>query len=145
MSMELLGIKCEPRSFKLAFRDDAAVDIAEINEEILDSLGKYGIKAVLAYTDKGRAVTFEELARNGMEDGIPSDGSETIKVLHFDFLEGRLFVLTRHSAIPLSRLKLTLSYRMGERAAPRIESDQKILEPELDEYTADVFVKIKDR
>lgn len=143
--MDLGRIICEPRSFKLAFRDDTAVDIAEINEEILDSVGKYAIKAVLAYTDKGRAVTFEELARNGMEEGIPSDGSEVVKVMHFDFREGKLFVLTRHSAIPLARLKLTLSYRLGNRAVPGIVTEGKSLEPEADEYTADVYVKIKDQ
>jgi len=143
MPTGLRGIICEPRSFKLAFRGDAAVDIAEVNEEILDSLGKYALKAVLAYTEKGRAVTFEELARNGMEDGIPADGSETIKVLHFDFVEGKLFVLTRNSAVPLSRLKLTLAYRLGGPEARPSETDGKSLEPEPDEYTGDVFVKIK--
>jgi hypothetical protein len=66
---------CAPRSFKLAFQNDAMVNIADINEEILDSVSKYASQAVLGYTKKGRAVTFEELARNGITDGLPSDGA----------------------------------------------------------------------
>ena len=65
-------VSCEPRSFKLAFQDDAAVNIAEINDEILDSVSKYAGKAVLGYTKKGRAVTFEELARNGITENLPA-------------------------------------------------------------------------
>jgi hypothetical protein len=135
--------RSEPRSFKLAFRDEAAVNIAEINEEILDSVAKYGERAVLAYTKKGRAVTFEELARNGITGDLPRDGSEAVKVLTFDFKDGKLFVLDRQSAVPLARLKLTVAYRAIPEAVPQV-SDAKPLDPGDDDYTLDVFVKRKD-
>jgi hypothetical protein len=137
------GFRTEPRSFKLAFRDEAAVNIAEINDEILDSVSKYGERAVLAYTKKGRAVTFEELARNGIAPDLPRDGRETVKILTFDFKEEKLFVLDRQSAVPLARLKLTVAYRaMPDAAAP--PSEAKPLDPEDDDYTLDVFVKRKE-
>ena len=136
---------CEPRSFKLAFQDDAAVNIAEINEEILDSVSKYASKAVLGYTKQGRAVTFEELARNaiaGIAEGLPEDGSESVKVLTFDFKHEKMFVMDRQSVIPLSRLKMTVAYRRGEALAAAIP-EGKPLDPEDDDYTADVYVKTK--
>lgn len=131
----------EPRSFKLAFQNEAAVNIKEINEEILDSVSKYAAKAVLGYTKKGRAVTFEELAKNGITEDLPPDGSEVVKVLTFDFREDKLFVLDRQSAVPVSRLKLTVAFRAAveEPAIPEL----KPLDPEDDDYTADVFVKVK--
>jgi hypothetical protein len=137
------GFRTEPRSFKLAFRDEAAVNIAEINEEILDSVSKYGERAVLAYTKKGRAVTFEELARNGLTADMPGAGGEIVKILTFDFKDGKLFVLDRQSAVPLARLKLTVAYRaLGE--APTTHPEAKPLDPEDDDYTQDVFVKRKE-
>jgi hypothetical protein len=137
------GFRTEPRSFKLAFRDEAAVNIVEINEEILDSVSKYGERAVLGYTKKGRAVTFEELARNGLTADLPEDGREVVKVLTFDFKEDKLFVLDRQSAVPLARLKLTVAYRALE-AAPSAPPVDKPLDPEDDDYTQDVFVKRKE-
>jgi hypothetical protein len=137
-------ISSEPRSFKLAFQDEAAVNIKEINDEILDSVSKYPIKAVLGYTKKGRAVTFEELARNGITADLPLDGNEVVKVLTFDFRDGKMFVLDRQSAVPLSRLKLTVSYRAGDHAPDAPEPGEKPLDPEDDDYTADVFVKVKE-
>lgn len=137
------GYRTEPRSFKLAFRDEAAVNIAEINEEILDSVSKYGERAVLAYTKKGRAVTIRELAGNGLASDLPGDGSEVVKVLTFDFKDDKLFVLDRHSAVPLARLKLTVAYRALE-AGPAEPAEEKPLDPEDDDYTQDVFVKRKD-
>lgn len=144
MNLEIAhGFRTEPRSFKLAFRDEAAVNIAEINEEILDSVSKYGERAVLGYTKKGRAVTFEELARNGLTPDLPADGSEVVKILTFDFREDKLFVLDRQSAVPLARLKLTVAFRArGE--APATPAEEKPLDPEDDDYTQDVFVKRKD-
>jgi hypothetical protein len=136
------GFRTEPRSFKLAFRDEAAVNIAEINEEILDSVSKYGERAVLGYTKKGRAVTFEELARNGLTADLPADGSEVVKILTFDFKDEKLFVLDRQSAVPLARLKLTVAYRAREEG-PAAPAEEKPLDPEDDEYTQDVFVKRK--
>ena len=82
---------CEPRSFKLAFQNDATVNIKEINDEILDSVSKYSIKAVLGYTKKGRAVTFEELAKNGITDDLAGTDEEVLKVLTFDFKDGEAF------------------------------------------------------
>jgi hypothetical protein len=137
------GFRTEPRSFKLAFRDEAAVNIAEINDEILDSVSKYGERAVLGYTKKGRAVTFEELARNGLSADLPGDGREVVKILTFDFKDGKLFVLDRQSAVPLARLKLTVAYR-ALAAAPAAPSADKPLDPEDDDYTQDVFVKRKE-
>jgi len=138
-----IGFRTEPRSFKLAFRDEAAVNIAEINDEILDSVGKYGERAVLAYTKKGRAVTFEELARNGITADLPRDGSEAVRILTFDFKDEKLFVLDRQSAVPLARLRLTVAYRAIEEKAPPAP-EAKPLDPEDDEYTLDVFVKRKE-
>jgi len=137
------GFRTEPRSFKLAFRDEAAVNIAEINDEILDSVSKYGERAVLAYTKKGRAVTFEELARNGIALDLPRDGSEAVKILTFDFKEEKLFVLDKQSAVPLARLKLTVAYRALPET-PAAPSEAKPLDPEDDDYTLDVFVKRKE-
>jgi hypothetical protein len=137
-------VVCETRSFKLAFGNDAAVNIGEINEEILDSVSKYGGKAVLGYTKKGRAVTFEELARNGITGDLPSDGGEVIKVLTFDFREGKMFVMDRQSIIPLSRLKLTVAYRVEGDAFRPAPSEDKPLDAEDDDYTSDVFVMIRE-
>lgn len=134
---------CVPRSFKLAFQNDATVNIGEINEEILDSVSKYASKAVLGYTKRGRAVTFEELARNGITEALPADGSEVVKVLIFDFKEGKMFVMDRQSVIPLCRLKMTVAYRRGEERAAE-PAEGKPLDAEDDDYTADVYVKIKD-
>lgn len=136
-------IATEPRSFKLAFQDEAAVNIKEINDEILDSVSKYAIKAVLGYTKKGRAVTFEELARNGITADMPLDGTEVVKVLTFDFRDEKMFVMDKQSVIPLSRLKLTVSYRASE-GEPEVSAEEKPLDPEDDDYTADVFVKLKE-
>jgi hypothetical protein len=138
-----MAMRSEPRSFKLAFRDEAAVNIGEINEEILDSVSKYAAKAVVGYTKKGRAVTFEELARNGITPDLPDDGSETVKVLTFDFKDGKFFVLDRQSAVPVARLRLTVAYR-ADASAPDSEPAEKPLDPEDDDYTADVFVKVKE-
>ncbi|MBW8889600.1 MAG: hypothetical protein JF616_17730 [Fibrobacteres bacterium] len=135
--------RTEPRSFKLAFQDEAAVNIAEINDEILDSVGKYGERAVLGYTKKGRAVTFEELARNGITSDLPSDGSSALRILTFDFKEEKLFVLDRQSAVPLARLRLTVAYRAVP-AEPAAAPEAKPLDPEDDDYTLDVFVKRKE-
>jgi len=134
--------RTEPRSFKLAFHDEAAVNIAEINDEILDSVGKYGERAVLGYTKKGRAVTFEELARNGITADLPGDGSPAVRILTFDFKEEKLFVLDRQSAVPLARLRLTVAYRAVP-AGPVAAPEAKPLDPEDDDYTQDVFVKPK--
>lgn len=141
--------QCIPLSFKLAFREGAAVNIAEINEEILDSVARYGGKAVLAYTRRGRAVTFEELARNGITPDMAGSEAETVKVLTFDFREEKLFVLDRQSAIPLARLRLTAAYRPGGGGGEPPETlpqnvPQKPLDPEDDDYTADVYVKRKN-
>ncbi len=136
-------IASEPRSFKLAFLDEVSVNIKEINAEILDSVSKYAGKAVLGYTKKGRAVTFEELARNGITSDLPLDGSEVTKVLTFDFREEKMFVMDNQSVIPLSRLKLTIAYRASE-GAPEVPGEEKPLDPEDDDYTADVFVKLKE-
>ncbi len=139
-------VVCEPRSFKLAFQNDATVNIKEINDEILDSVSKYAIKAVLGYTKKGRAVTFEELARNGITEDLVDaveSGDEMVKVLTFDFKEEKLFVFDKQSAIALSRLKLTVSYRLGEEPVTRAVPEEKPLDPEDDDYTADLFVKTK--
>lgn len=144
MALDRNGVVCEPKSFKLAFKNDTPKNIVEINDEILDSVQKYAIKAVLAYTKAGRAVTFEELAINGITDDIPEDGSEVTKVLTFDFEDEKLFVLEMHSAIPLSRLKLTVAYRridvdpdeVVEKPDPKLDSE--------DDYTANVFIKIKE-
>ncbi len=146
-SMALAGmaeqVVCETRSFKLAFRNDAMVNIAEINDEILDSVSKYAGKAVLGYTKKGRAVTLDELARNGITESLPADGSEVVKVLLFDFKEEKFFVMDRQSIIPLSRLKMTVAYRRdGNRQAPA-PGEGKPVDPEDDDYTADVFVKTR--
>ena len=135
--------RTEPRSFKLAFQDEAAVNIAEINDEILDSVGKYGERAVLGYTKKGRAVTFEELARNGITPDLPSDGSPALRILTFDFKSEKLFVLDRQSAVPLARLRLTVAYR-AVAAGPVAAPEAKPLDPEDDDYTLDVFVKRKE-
>jgi hypothetical protein len=137
-------VVCEPRSFKLAFRTDAAVNIQEINDEILDSVSKYAGKAVLGYTKKGRAVTFEELAKNGITGDLAAADLEVVKVLTFDFKDGKLFVFGKQSAIPLSRLKLTVSYRVNADAVPDADAGDKPLDPEDDDYTADVFVKTKE-
>ncbi|MEO7780034.1 MAG: hypothetical protein ABIY63_21090 [Fibrobacteria bacterium] len=134
---------CVTRSFKLAFQNDATVNIGEINDEILDSVSKYAGKAVLGYTKRGRAVTFEELARNGITEALPADGSEVVKVLIFDFKEEKMFVMDRQSVIPLSRLKMTVAYRLGGEKVAR-PPEHKPLDPEDDDYTADVYVKIKD-
>ena len=101
---------------------------------------KYAIKAVLAYTQKGRAVTFEEFAINGITEDIPEDGSEVIKVLTFDFEPDKLLVMEKHSLIPLSRLKLTVAYRRSGETNPQPEEiqDPKIIE--ADDYTANVFI-----
>lgn len=135
---------CEPRSFKLAFQNDATVNIKEINDEILDSVSKYSIKAVLGYTKKGRAVTFEELAKNGITDDLAGTDEEVLKVLTFDFKEEKLFVLDRQSALPLSRLKLTVSYRYWDEPFEDAPPEAKPLDPEDDDYTADVFVSTKE-
>jgi hypothetical protein len=132
----------EPRSFKLAFKNDEALNIKEINDEILDSVSKYASKAVLGYTKKGRAVTFEELAKNGITDDLATAEGEVVKVLTFDFKEEKLFVFDKQSAIPLSRLRMTVVYRLGEEDVP--EADVKPLDPEDDDYTSDVFVKLKE-
>jgi hypothetical protein len=137
-------VVCETRSFKLAFGNESTVNIGDINEEILDSVSKYGGKAVLGYTKKGRAVTFEELARNGITGDLPSDGSEVVKVLTFDFKQDKMFVMDRQSIIPLSRLKLTVAYRVeGESVLPETPED-KPLDAEDDDYTSDVFVMTRD-
>ena len=135
------GFDCEPRSFKLAFQEGAPVNIAEINDEILDSVSKYGEKAVLAYTKRGRAVTFAELAGNGITADMPRDG-ETVKVLTFDFKEDKLFVLDRQAAIPLARLRLTVAYRASE-TVPAPAADGKPRDAGDEDYTAAVFVKPK--
>lgn len=132
----------EPISFKLAFQDEAAVNIKEINEEILDSVSKYAAKAVLGYTKKGRAVTFEELAKNGITEDLPVDGTEVVKVLTFDFREDKLFVFDKQSAVPVSRMKLTVAYRVTEDVP--VAPEAKPLDPEDDDYTSDVFVKVKE-
>ncbi|MDB5106433.1 MAG: hypothetical protein JWP91_4122 [Fibrobacteres bacterium] len=137
-------VVCETRSFKLAFQNDASVNIKEINDEILDSVSKYAIKAVLGYTKKGRAVTFEELARNGITEDLADAESEVVKVLTFDFKDEKLFVMDKQSVIPLSRLKMTVGYRLGEDRAPETVPGEKPLDPEDDDYTADVFVKTKE-
>jgi hypothetical protein len=137
-------VVCEPRSFKLAFQNDAAVNISEINDEILDSVSKYASKAVLGYTKKGRAVTFEELARNGITESLPADGSEVVKVLIFDFKEEKMFVMDRQSIIPLSRLKMTVAYRRGGEPEAETPTGEKPLDAEDDDYTADVYVKTKN-
>ncbi|GEM_PF-2309263 len=143
MAMDRHAVVCEPKSFKLAFKHDTPKNIAEINDEILDSVQKYASKAVLAYTKQGRAVTFEEFAANGITEDIPEDGSEIIKVLTFDFEDEKLFVLEKHSAIPLSRLKLTVAYRRLELdAGEAVEKKDPKLESE-DDYTANVFIMIK--
>jgi hypothetical protein len=135
---------CETRSFKLAFQNDATVNIQEINDEILDSVSKYAIRAVLGYTKKGRAVTFEELARNGITEDLAGAEAEVVKVLTFDFKHEKLFVMDKQSVIPLSRLKLTVSYRLGQEPAAEIAAGEKPLDPEDDDYTADVYVKTKE-
>lgn len=140
----LKHVICEPRSFKLAFQNDAQVNIKEINDEILDSVEKYAIKAVLGYTKKGRAVTFEELARNGITEDLAGTDEEILKVLTFDFKDGKLFVLDRQSAVPLSRLKLTVSYRYWDEPFDDSPPEIKPLDPEDDDYTSDVFVKRKE-
>ncbi|MDB5051550.1 MAG: hypothetical protein JWO30_4621 [Fibrobacteres bacterium] len=137
-------VVCETRSFKLAFQNDASVNIGDINDEILDSVSKYAIKAVLGYTKKGRAVTFEELASNGITENLPADGSEVVKVLTFDFKEEKLFVMDKQSIIPLSRLKMTVAYRRGEEPESEEPTGEKPLDAEDDDYTADVFVKTKE-
>jgi hypothetical protein len=134
----------EPRSFKLAFQNDATVNIKEINDEILDSVSKYAGKAVLGYTKKGRAVTFEELAKNGITEDLADTELEVVKVLTFDFKDEKLFVFDKQSAIPLSRLKLTVSYRVDGDPVPDADAGEKPLDPEDDDYTADVFVKTKE-
>lgn len=144
IEMDKHGVACEPKSFKLAFKNDTPKNIAEINDEILDSVQKYAIKAVLAYTKMGRAVTFEELAANGITADLPEDGSEVIKVLTFDFEDEKLFVLEKHSAIPLSRLKLTVAYRrLDVDALDEADEPDPKLESE-DDYTANVFITIKE-
>lgn len=140
----LKHVVCEPRSFKLAFQNDAQVNIKEINDEILDSVEKYAIKAVLGYTKKGRAVTFEELARNGITEDLAGTDEEILKVLTFDFKDGKLFVFDKQSAVPLSRLKLTVSYRFWDEPFDSSPPDDKPLDPEDDDYTSDVFVKRKE-
>jgi hypothetical protein len=144
MALDKSMVICEPKSFKLAFQNETAKNMTEINEEILDSVQKYAIKAVLAYTQKGRAVTFEEFAINGITEDIPEDGSEVIKVLTFDFEPDKLLVMEKHSLIPLSRLKLTVAYRRsGEgNSQPEEIQDPKIME--ADDYTANVFIKVKE-
>jgi hypothetical protein len=141
--MSMHRFSSEPRSFKLAFPDESTVNIREINDEILDSVSKYAGKAVVGYTKKGRAVTFEELARNGITPDLPDDGSEVVKVLTFDFKDEKFFVLDRQSAVPLARLRLTAAYRADASAADP-EPIEKPLDPEDDDYTADVFVKVKE-
>jgi hypothetical protein len=137
-------VVCEPRSFKLAFQNDATVNIKEINDEILDSVSKYSIKAVLGYTKKGRAVTFEELAGNGITRDLEGTDEEVLKVLTFDFKEGKLFVFDKQSAVPLSRLKLTVSYRYWDEPFDDSPPEEKPLDPEDDDYTADVYVKTQE-
>ena len=137
-------VLCETRSFKLAFQNDASVNIKEINDEILDSVSKYAIKAVLGYTKKGRAVTFEELARNGITDDFEDMEAEVVKVLTFDFKDEKLFVMDKQSVIPLSRLKMTVSYRLGDEPEAETATGEKPLDAEDDDYTADVFVKTKE-
>jgi hypothetical protein len=137
-------IVCEPRSFKLAFQNDATVNIKEINDEILDSVSKYSIKAVLGYTKKGRAVTFEELARNGITEDLEGTDEEILKVLTFDFKEEKIFVLDKQAPVPLSRLKLTVSYRYWDEPVGDSPSDAGPLDPEDEDYTADVFVRTNE-
>lgn len=137
-------VVCEPRSFKLAFLNDATVNIREINDEILDSVSKYAGRAVLGYTKKGRAVTFEELAKNGITGNMAGAEPEVVKVLTFDFKDEKIFVFDRQSAIPLSRLKLTVAYRMGSGSDPDTDAGNKPLDADDDDYTADVFVKTKE-
>ncbi len=144
MAIELSDVFCQPKSFKLAFKNDTPKNIEEINQEILDSVQMYAIKAVLAYTKAGRAVTFEELAKNGITEDIPVDGSEVIKVLNFDFEDEKLFVLEQYSAIPLSRLKLTVLYK---RQSGLLPTSSEIPDPKIqakDDYTANLFVHIKE-
>ena len=137
-------VTCEPRSFKLAFQNDATVNIKEINDEILDSVSKYGSKAVLGYTKKGRAVTFEELGRNGITDDLADAADEVVKVLTFDFKDEKLFVFDKQSAIPLTRLRVTVAYRVFPGVAADPATEEKPLDPEDDDYTSDVFVKLKE-
>lgn len=139
------NVVCVPKSFKLAFKNETPNNILEINQEILESVEKYAIKAVIAYTKAGRAVTFEELASNGLNENLPEDGSEVVKVLTFDLVDEQLFVLETMSATPLSRLKLTIVYRRKteeEKANSEadVELDPKLIQ--VDDYTANVFVKL---
>jgi hypothetical protein len=137
-------VVCEPRSFKLAFQNETTVNIKEINDEILDSVAKYAIKAVLGYTKKGRAVTFEELAKNGITEDLKGTDEEILKVLTFDFKDEKIFVFDKQSPVPLSRLKLTVSYRYWDEPFDDSPPEDKPLDPEDDDYTADVFVKTKE-
>lgn len=143
------SVICEPRSFKLAFKNGTPNNILEINQEILESVEKFAIKAVVAYTKSGRAVTFEELAKNGLRDDLPEDGSEITKTLTFDLLDEKLFVLETMSATPLTRLKLAISYRRkvleaeGVSETGEAESEDPKLKVE-DDYTANVFVKVNE-
>ncbi len=140
-------ISASPLSFKLAFEGDAPTDIADINEEILDSVHKYGIKAVLGYSQGGRAVTFAELSRNGLGEDIPEDGRECVKIMTFDFAKEKLFVMSPNSLIPLARLKLTIAYRRensgaGEEDVYAPFADLKTAP--VDDYTSAVFIKLKN-
>jgi len=143
------SVICEPRSFKLAFKNGTPNNILEINQEILESVEKYAIKAVVAYTKSGRAVTFEELAKNGVSDDLPEDGSEITKALTFELLDDKLFVLETMSATPLTRLKLNIAYRRkvleeeGTKEASEAESQDPKLKVE-DDYTANMFVKVNE-
>jgi hypothetical protein len=66
-------------------------------------------------------------------------------VLTFDFKEEKLFVMDRRSIIPLSRLKMTVAYRREDAPEPAGAAPVgKPLDPEDDDYTADVFVKTKE-
>ena len=97
----------------------------------------------LDWLPKPQLLTFEELARNGITPDLPDDGSETVKVLTFDIKDGKFFVLDRQSAVPVARLRLTVAYR-ADASAPDSEPAEKPLDPEDDDYTADVFVKVKE-
>ena len=144
MALDKNSVVCEVKSFKLAFQADVPKNIAEINEEILDSVQKNSMQAVFAYTKPGRAVTFAELARNGITDDIPEDGTVVIKVLTFDFENERLFVMEKHALIPLARLKLTVAYRKVEQALLESRDGAGAAEATTDDYTANVFIKTNE-
>ena len=143
MSGSNTEIKITARSFKLAFQKDTPVNIEDINQEILESVGRYEVKAVVGYTYEGRAVTIEELAENGISEDIPEDGKEVLKVLTFDFEPDKIFVIAGDTTFPLSRLKLTVGYRKVENGSPQGTKPGEAAKPVQfkQDYITDVFVK----